>query len=377
MTAINNSSGLVKDDCSEIVGESAAIVELKKTLAKVAPTDATVLIVGETGTGKELIAKAIHSKSKRSKNHFTALNCSALTPSVLESELFGHEKGAFTGADRLKHGLFEVADKGTIFLDEIGTATADTQAKLLRVLQEKVVRRVGAAEDTQVDVRIIAATNENLEEAVRKGTFRDDLYYRLKVYPIATTPIRERGEDVILLAEHFLAMFAQKYTVPLSAFSSFALERIRRYSWPGNARELSNVVERSVIDSSGLQAGGFLDVPILDSGTGDPAPTRTTTISDQVFEDLMNGRIPLLGFERSADMLGAVAQDLVNGVARGFDHFLQTDDGAKALHNFTEAHLLERLGLPRRKSGSEAFLKQALRRQLLEILRRKRKESSP
>jgi PAS domain S-box-containing protein len=234
----------------EIVGNSRALQAVLSRVIKVAPTDSTVLITGETGTGKELIARAIHKQSHRSQRAFVSVNCAALAPSLISSELFGHEKGAFTGAAQRRLGRFELADGGTIFLDEVGELPPDTQVALLRVLQEREFERVGGTRPIQVDVRVIAATNRDLEASKANGTFRSDLYYRLNVFPIEVPPLRERREDVLMLLEYFVHRYARKAGKEFGRIDGRTLELFRSYDWPGNIRELQNVVERSVILSS-------------------------------------------------------------------------------------------------------------------------------
>jgi PAS domain S-box-containing protein len=234
----------------EIVGTSSALQGVLSRLMKVAPTDSSVLVIGETGTGKELVARAIHKRSRRSQRAFVSVNCAALAPSLISSELFGHEKGAFTGAMQRRLGRFELANGGTIFLDEIGEVPLDTQVALLRVLQEREFERVGGTQAVKIDVRVIAATNRDLEAAVANGTFRPDLYYRLNVFPIQIPPLRERQDDVLMLLEYFVSRFAQKMGKHFKKIDKRTVELFRSYPWPGNIRELQNVVERSVIVSS-------------------------------------------------------------------------------------------------------------------------------
>jgi two-component system, NtrC family, response regulator HydG len=234
-------------DASRIIGRSPRMTRVLETVATVAPTDATVLILGESGTGKELIANAVHQGSNRSDKRFIKVNCAALPETLLESELFGHEKGAFTGAIGRKPGRFELADGGAIFLDEIGEMTLATQTKLLRVLQEREFEPVGSTATIKVNIRIIAATNKNLEEEVKTGRFREDLYYRLNVVPIVLPPLRERKEDIPILVEHFLKIYNEKNGRSVLGFHPRALDALMRYAWPGNIRELENVVERCVI----------------------------------------------------------------------------------------------------------------------------------
>lgn len=234
-------------DASRIIGRSKTMREVLETVAMVAPTEASVLILGESGTGKELIANALHQGSNRSEKRFIKVNCAALPETLLEGELFGHEKGAFTGAIGRRAGRFELADGGTIFLDEIGEMTFATQAKLLRVLQEREFEPLGSTRTVKVDIRIIAASNRVLKEEVKKGNFREDLFYRLNVVPIELPPLRDRKEDIPLLIEHFLRIYNEKNGRNLQGFHPRALDALMRYPWPGNIRELENVVERAVI----------------------------------------------------------------------------------------------------------------------------------
>jgi two-component system response regulator HydG len=229
--------------------------EIVRLLELVAPSDATVLLLGETGTGKELVAQAIHLNSLRRQGPFIVVNCAALPETLLESELFGHEKGAFTGATNKKEGRFLLAHQGTLFLDEIGELQPSTQAKILRVLQSREFEPLGSTRPLKVDVRIIAATNRNLETMVQQGAFRDDLYYRLHVFPITLPALRERLEDLPLLAEFFLKRFQEKYHCPAKTLSPEALQVMRRHAWPGNVRELENTLERGVILCQGESLG--------------------------------------------------------------------------------------------------------------------------
>ncbi|MBR9973447.1 sigma-54 interaction domain-containing protein [Magnetospirillum sulfuroxidans] len=232
---------------TNIIGNSKSMQGAYDLIGKVAATKATVLVLGESGVGKELVANAIHYNSATADGPFIKFNCAALPETIVESELFGHEKGAFTGAAALRKGRFELADGGTIFLDEVGELSLSMQAKLLRVLQEKTFERVGGSRPIKVDLRIVAATNRDLLDMVEKGTFREDLYYRLNVFPMTIPPLRERGSDVILLADHFVALYAAENGKDVRRISTPALNMLMAYHWPGNVRELENVIERSVI----------------------------------------------------------------------------------------------------------------------------------
>jgi len=230
---------------ANIIGRSSRMQEIFTIVQRIARTNSTVLISGESGTGKELIARAIHYNSGR-RGKFVSVNCGALPENLLESELFGHERGAFTGAIREKRGLFQEADRGTIFLDEIGETTTAMQIKLLRVLQDQLVRKVGSNTETQVEVRVIAATNRDLNDSIKAGTFREDLFYRINVIPITLPALRQRSEDIPLLVDHFIAKYCSKLGVPQKRISSDAMRAIEKYHWPGNVRELENVVERMI-----------------------------------------------------------------------------------------------------------------------------------
>lgn len=260
----------------EIVGESAALRGILAQLDQVAGTDATVLLGGETGTGKELFARAIHDRSRRASGPLIKVNCAALPHDLIESELFGHEEGAFTGATHQRKGRFELAEGGTLFLDEVAELSTEAQAKLLRVLQEHEVERVGGTRSISVDVRMVAASNQELTAAVESGAFRSDLYYRLAVFPILVPPLRERRGDIALLAHHFTAATARKLGKHLSGIAPASLEALESYDWPGNVREMQNVIDRAAILSSG---------PLLDIGdalTGVRRPVGATGTLEEV-----------------------------------------------------------------------------------------------
>ena len=234
----------------QIIGSSPALESVLEQVERVAPTDSTVLVQGETGTGKELIARAIHNLSSRCGRPFIKLNCAAIPFDLLESELFGHEKGAFTGAIAQKIGRFELADKGTLFLDEVGDIPLPLQPKLLRVLQEQEFERLGSGRTHQVDVRLVAATHRNLVEMVKRSEFRSDLYYRLNVFPVPLPPLRERREDIPALVEHFVEIYARRMGKQIDQISPATMSELTSYAWPGNIRELQNFIERSVILTS-------------------------------------------------------------------------------------------------------------------------------
>jgi formate hydrogenlyase transcriptional activator len=240
-----------------IVGHSPLLSEVLQRVRRVAPTDMPVLITGETGTGKELLARAIHRQSRRATRHLASVNLAAVPETLAAAELFGHERGAFTGADRLRVGRFEAADRGTLFLDEIGELRADLQVMLLRVLQEGEFERLGGGSTRRVDVRLIAATNRDLELDVEEGRFREDLFYRLNVFPVHLPPLRKRPEDIPLLAEHFLQRVAPRLGRRFCAIDRTSMRRLQQYRWPGNVRQLQNVIEQSAV----LSDGGELEVP--------------------------------------------------------------------------------------------------------------------
>jgi Nif-specific regulatory protein len=261
---------------SGIIGTGSAMRQVYELLSQVAPTSANVLVTGESGTGKELIAAELHRLSKRAGQALVKINCAALPESIIESELFGHEKGAFTGAVTQRKGRFEMADGGTIFLDEIGELSPRVQVKLLRVLQERELERVGGAATIKVDVRLIAATNRNLEEEVRAGRFREDLYYRLNVFPLHVPPLRERKSDLVLLADYFTEKYAEKNDKLIKRISTPALDLLTSYTWPGNVRELENCMERAVILSNDMVIHSYNLPPSLQSAAStNTGPTTT------------------------------------------------------------------------------------------------------
>lgn len=272
-------------DSGNIIGQSAPMRRLLEMIAAIAQSAATVLITGESGTGKEVAAKLIHANSRRSKGPYVAVNCAALSEPLLESELFGHEKGAFTGAEKQREGRFLAANKGTIFLDEIGELPLGMQAKLLRVIQERELQRVGGDQTVKVDVRILAATNKNLKQEVDAGRFRQDLYYRLNVVSLQLPPLRERTDDIPLLAMHFLRKFAERNAKPVKGFTPAAMDRLLKYSWPGNVRELENAVERAVV----LLVGEYISERELPPGLvedKDQENPRQTVFGSMTLEEI-------------------------------------------------------------------------------------------
>ena len=276
-----------------LIGKSPAMQEIYAKIEQVADSRTTVLVTGESGTGKELVAKAIHYNSARRERPFVALNCAALPETLIESELFGHEKGSFTDATARRVGQFELAHTGTLFLDEIGDLSPATQAKLLRVLQEREFTRVGGVQSIKVDVRIVAATNKNLDEMVRKNQFREDLYYRINVIALYLPPLRERGEDIALLAKHFLAKRIEEEKRPPQEFTKDSLELISHYPWPGNVREMENIIEQAFIWSKGSDVITPEHLPNI---------LRTDTRSTSLRDDTLAGRLSLekavMEFER-------------------------------------------------------------------------------
>ncbi|MBU2549937.1 MAG: sigma-54 dependent transcriptional regulator [Proteobacteria bacterium] len=313
-----------KFDFSELLGQSPPMLRLKETLALVAPSEATVLITGESGTGKELVARAIHTNSPRAEKPFVAFNCAALTETLMESELFGHEKGAFTGAHQGKPGRFELAGGGTLFLDEIGEMAATTQAKLLRVLEERAFERVGGTRTIKADVRVLAATNRDIEVEIAENRFRQDLYYRLNVVQVEVPSLRERGvSDIALLAEHILTQSSARNHKPVRGFKPQALKALTAYTWPGNVRELVNAVERAVILSRGDQIEAQ-DLPLsiqswmaggrrADEPSGGLAAGMTIK---QVEAELIERTLAETGGNRTqaASMLGITRQTLLNKI---------------------------------------------------------------
>jgi len=287
--------------CPPMIGSGPRIAEIRKTVAKIASSDATVLIDGETGTGKEVVARAIHAQSDRAQGAFIVVNCAALPDTLMEAELFGHERGAFTGAESQRKGRFELAGGGSIFLDEVGEMEPSAQAKLLRVLQSGAFERLGGAETLHTDARTIAASNRDLRQAVQEGTFREDLYYRLRVIHIPVPPLRERRGDIALLAQHFLQLYAWKNGKPQLRLAPEALEVLRRYFWPGNIRELENAIEAAVV----MAHEDVIGV--------DDLPANITTVVETLVAEAPGGIVIPVGTS-----LAAVEREVLS---RTLDHF--------------------------------------------------------
>jgi len=291
---------------ARIVGKSPALEAVLEQVERVAPTDSTVLIQGETGTGKELIAQAIHNVSGRYGRPYVKLNCAAIPFDLLESELFGHERGAFTGAIAQKIGRFELADKGTLFLDEVGDIPLALQPKLLRVLQEQEFERLGSGRTHRVDVRLVAATHRNLSEMVARDQFRSDLYYRLNVFPIVLPPLRERREDVALLVSHFVEVFSRRMGKEITNIPTEALDAFTSYAWPGNVRELQNLIERAVIRSD----NGVLANPLL-------SPDRNVVGTNAIKVNLVGPEVTFEDSQRSLILQALHASGWIVGGPRG------------------------------------------------------------
>ena len=297
-----------------VVSVSKTMKDIMEFVRKVASSEAaTVLIQGESGTGKDLIAKAIHYESSRQNDPFVTVNCSAIPETLMEAELFGHERGAFTDAKAMKKGLFEVADTGTLFLDEIGELSSLLQAKLLRVLEDQVIRRVGGVRDIQVDVRVIAASNRDLEREVREGRFREDLYYRLAVISIYLPPLREHREDILPLVDFFLAHYNQKFRKAVQKISEEARRLMLSYDWPGNVRELRNAIERAMIlEESSVLRPDYLPFPVSRPAVTPAGPSRQAALVSVAGESSAGGkRLPMLSIPEGGTSLEAIEQRMV------------------------------------------------------------------
>jgi DNA-binding NtrC family response regulator len=305
-------------DFTDVIGQSEPLREILEKVKRVAPTDATVLITGETGTGKELVARAIHNLSPRQSQPLVKVNCGAIAPGLVESELFGHEKGAFTGAQERRIGRFELADGGTIFLDEIAELSLDNQVKLLRVLQEQEFERVGSSRSQKINVRVIAASNRNLADAVKDRTFREDLFYRLHVVPLKMPALRERRQDIIPLVDHFLTRFGKKVGKRFTGVSPEMMRQLQAYSWPGNVRELQNVIERATILSEGPLLGmqDPLQSPLHDDRPTPAGITLEEVERSHILRVLADTRGVIEGTEGAAAQLGLPASTLRSRMAK-------------------------------------------------------------
>ncbi len=308
----------------DIIGSSRPMQDIFRTIRRIARTDVTVLITGESGTGKELVARAVHNHSSRADKPFLTVNCSALTDTLLESELFGHARGAFTGAVNAKKGLFEDADGGTILLDEIGDMEPGAQAALLRVVESGEIRRVGETRPIAVDVRVLAATNRDLLRAIGEGTFREDLYYRLRVVPVTIPPLRERAEDILLLAQHFVTRYQERFDRGTFHTSSEAADALVRYRWPGNVRELQHAIERAIL----LSENEVIEPADLPPEITSPPPTETNT-SSMTLDDVEQQHI-LMRLEQCDGNRSEAARQLGisrNTLARKLKSYGMGDDG--------------------------------------------------
>jgi PAS domain S-box-containing protein len=336
---------------TEIVGNSPALLSVLRQVDQVAPTDSTVLILGETGTGKELIARAIHDRSERKNHPLVKVNCGAISAGLVESELFGHVKGAFTGALTNRDGRFKLADGGTIFLDEVGELPLDTQVKLLRVLQEQEFEPIGGNRTVSVNVRVIAATNRDLAEAIREGKFRKDLYYRLNVVPMSVPALRERSDDIPLLATFFMQRFAKKFNKPVVRVSEETMSRLTRYSWPGNIRELQNVIERAVV----LSQGSILALSVdFDSTPLESRTNRSVLQEKQVIEE---PSVPAAA--ESAGALEDVERRHIESVLKQTNWMIEGNKGAAKILNLNPSTLrsrMQKLGIRRPGSSPSASL---------------------
>lgn len=368
----------IGEPSSLLVGTSPAIQEIRSEIAMLAATNSTVLILGETGVGKEIIARSIHMQSSRSSAPFIAVNCGALPETLLESELFGHERGAFTGATNLRMGKFEQADNGTIFLDEVHTLSPATQVKLLRVLQERILERLGGTNTVNLDIRVLAATNLNLVEAVQKKEFREDLYHRLVVCIIAAPPLRKHAEDIPELAARFVKEFALRDGMPVRGLTDAAIALLKRHTWPGNVRQLKNIVERAfnkvcttgaAIDESVIEKAFDVESAFTSLGqhSAPSAQEPDEQIASLVFEDLINDRVPLEGIKNRSERIGAVASCMMKGIETGFKQFLETDRGQVLLRNLSPSDVMSRVGLSSRRGGSNAIFIRELRDRLSKI----------
>jgi PAS domain S-box-containing protein len=338
----------VASNFDQIIGRSEPLRKVLRQTEQVAPLDTTVMILGETGTGKELLARAIHNLSPRKSRTLVKVNCAALPGTLIESELFGYEKGAFTGADVRRFGRFEIANSGTLLLDEVGELPLDVQAKLLRVLEEGEFERVGGSHPIKVDVRVIAATNRNLEDAVRKGEFRSDLYYRLNIFPITLPPLRERREDIPLLVTHLVTQLSKKLGKMIEAVPRETMARLRNYDWPGNIRELRNVIERAVIITQGSELSVMDDLNLQ--------PPELEHHGQRARHDVFEDSIP-----RVVETLEQTEYNLIMRTLKNVHWKLEGTGGAAELLNLHPSTLrskMRKLGIerPRYKTEPRGFL---------------------
>jgi DNA-binding NtrC family response regulator len=338
---------IAQPNFDEVVGTSAALRAVHKQVEVVAPTESTVLVLGETGTGKELIARAIHNLSSRSNRPFVKLNCAAIPSGLLESELFGHEKGAFTGAVAQRIGRFELAHRGTLFLDEVGEIPLELQSKLLRVLQEQEFERLGSTRTQRVDVRLIAATNRNLSRMVAERQFRDDLYFRLNVFPIQIPPLRERVEDIPLLVQHYVDRYAQRMNKSIETIPGEVIEALCRYPWPGNIRELQNFIERAVI----LTTGTALQPALAELERSTPAASTILGTLEQmerghILQALQESRGVIGGRYGAAARLGLKRTTLISKMERlGIYHRGQSFDCGNPVNGAISSTTSRRIGI--------------------------------
>lgn len=351
-----------------LLGQSEAMKVLRETICRCATSDDPILILGETGTGKESVARACHVLSRRAGEPYVVAHCSAYTETLLESELFGHVKGAFTSAERDRKGRFEAANRGTLFLDEVGTLATTTQVKLLRVLQEHSVERVGSNDPVRVDVRVVAATNEDLLDALRTGRIRQDFYSRIAYLVIEVPPLRERQADVILLADSFLQTALTDHRKARKDLSGGAKHRLLSHKWPGNVRELQAVVSRAAakvdadapfiedslieFDTRLILRTAAIDLPA--SSSADSADAREL-VARKTVDLLLNGKRPLDGILRGSADVSELLSDLIDGIAEGTARYLETDAGSLLRRNGRLSAILERLGLSPR-SGSKSLI---------------------
>ncbi|MCC5884832.1 MAG: sigma-54-dependent Fis family transcriptional regulator [Gammaproteobacteria bacterium] len=343
---IARQNAVLKSDLSReypiggMIGSSRVMHTLFSRIAKVAPTESTVLILGESGTGKELVARALHDQSRRSDAPMISLNCAAIPESLIESELFGHEKGAFTGAQTTRRGLVEAADGGSLFLDEIGELPMEAQARLLRVLQEGEIRRLGAIETRQVNVRLIAATHRDLQALVRRSEFREDLFYRLNVVTLSLPPLRDRGEDIVELANQLLERASHRLHKTNLTFAPSAMEAMKRYHWPGNVRELENAIERAVILSDGAEI--TIDLLAIGPGLERPAPAEAAPAAEAPAQE-----------PAEADNSESLEDYFIRFVLEHQDEMTETEIAQRlGISRKSLWERRQRLGIPRRRTGS-------------------------